>query len=80
MILARLAAPMAVRNRGWRNMRFEVEVYQNDVGEWIATAVEYDVTATGRTEKESLAILMNSLTTHITKGGGKKVRPDQPEG
>lgn len=61
-------------------MRFEVEVYQNDVGEWIATAVEYDVTATGRTEKESLAILMDSLTTHISKGGGKKVPQNQPEG
>lgn len=55
-----------------RTMRFEVEVFQNDVGEWVATAVEYDVTATGRTEKESLAILMDALTAHIAKGGGKK--------
>jgi hypothetical protein len=54
-------------------MRFEVEVYQNDVGLWVATAIEYDITATGRTEKESLALLMEALTTHIGKGGGKKV-------
>jgi hypothetical protein len=53
-------------------MKFEVEVYQNDVGEWVATAIEYDVTAKGRTEKESLALLMDALTAHIGKGGGKK--------
>jgi hypothetical protein len=60
-------------------MRFEVEVYQNEAGEWVATAVEYDVTARGRTEKESLAILMDSLTAHISKGGGKRIPPDRPE-
>ena len=27
-------------------MRFEVEVYKNDLGEWVAEAVEYKVTAT----------------------------------
>jgi predicted RNase H-like HicB family nuclease len=53
-------------------MRFEVEVYQDEVGGWVATAVEYDVTAKGRTEKESLALLMDALTAHIGKGGGKK--------
>jgi len=56
-------------------MRFEVEVYQDDVGDWVASAIEYDVTAKGRTEKESLALLMDALTAHIGKGGGKK-RPD----
>ena len=56
-------------------MRFEVEVYKDDVGEWVATAIEYDVTAKGRTEKESLALLMDALTAHIGKGGGKK-HPD----
>jgi hypothetical protein len=60
-------------------MRFEVEVYQNDVGEWVATATEYDVTAKGHTEKESLALLMDALTAHIGKGGGKR-RPDAPSG
>jgi hypothetical protein len=53
-------------------MRFEVEVYKDDVGEWVATAIEYDVTAKGRTEKESLALLMDALNAHISKGGGKK--------
>jgi hypothetical protein len=61
-------------------MRFEVEVYQNDIGEWVATAIEYDVTARGRTEKESLAILMDALTAHITTGGGKKRPEGQPDG
>ena len=56
-------------------MRFEVEVYKDDVGGWVATAIEYDVTAKGRTEKESLALLMDALTAHIRKGGGKK-HPD----
>ncbi len=60
-------------------MRFEVEVYENDVGEWVATAIEYDITAKGRTEKESLALLMDALTAHIGKGGGKK-RSDTPTG
>ena len=48
-------------------MRFEVEVAQNETGEWIATAVEYPVTATGRTEKEALAILMDKLAAHLKK-------------
>lgn len=61
-------------------MKFEVEVYQNDVGEWVATAIEYDVTARGRTEKESLAILMNSLTAHISKGGGKRIPESRRDG
>lgn len=60
-------------------MRFEVEVYENEIGEWVATAIEYDVAATGRTEKESLALLMNALTSHIGKGGGKK-HPSAPAG
>lgn len=48
-------------------MKFEVEVYKNEVGEWVATAVEHDVTATGRTEKEALAILMEKLSAHFKK-------------
>jgi len=48
-------------------VRFEVEVYRNEVGEWVATAVEHDVTATGRTEKEALAILMEKLSAHFKK-------------
>ena len=46
-------------------MRFEVEVYKNDAGEWMAEAVEYKVTATGRTEKEALARVMDALAAHF---------------
>ena len=48
-------------------VKFEVEVYRNEAGEWIATAIEHDVTATGRTEKEVLAILMEKLSAHFKK-------------
>jgi len=48
-------------------MRFEVEVHQNEKGEWIATAVEYAVTVTGRIEKEALARLMDALAAHFKK-------------
>ena len=46
-------------------MQFEVELYRNDVGEWVATAVEYNVSATGRTEKEALARVMDALAQHF---------------
>ncbi|HEV8586919.1 MAG TPA: hypothetical protein VGT02_18315 [Methylomirabilota bacterium] len=46
-------------------MRFEVEVYENDLGEWVAEAVEYKVSATGRTEKEALARVMDALAAHF---------------
>ena len=46
-------------------MQVEVEVYQNDTGEWVATAVEYKVSATGRTESEALARVMDALTLHF---------------
>jgi len=49
-------------------MKFEVEVYRNDVGEWVATAVEYAVTATGRTEQEALAHVMDALALHFKTG------------
>jgi hypothetical protein len=48
-------------------MQFEVEVYKNEAGEWVATAVEHDVTASGRSEKEALAILMEKLSAHFKK-------------
>ena len=48
-------------------VRFEVEVYKNEAGEFVATAIEHDVTATGRTEKEALAILMEKLSAHFKK-------------
>ena len=48
-------------------MQFEVEVYKNEAGEWVATAIEHDVTASGRSEKEALAILMEKLSAHFKK-------------
>lgn len=53
-------------------MRFEVEVEQSEGGDWVATAIEYAVTARGRTEKECLALLMDALALHIKQGKGKK--------
>jgi len=48
-------------------VRFEVEIVEDETGEWVATAVEHPVTAKGRTEKEALAILMEKLVTHLKK-------------
>ena len=46
-------------------MKFEVEVHRNEVGEWVATAVEYDVSAKGLSEKEALARIMEALARHF---------------
>jgi predicted RNase H-like HicB family nuclease len=48
-------------------MQFEVEIYKNERGEWIATAVAHSVTASGRTESEALALLMEALAQHFKK-------------
>ena len=48
-------------------MQFEVEIYENEAKEWIATAVAYGVTAKGRVEKEALALLMEALAAHFKK-------------
>jgi hypothetical protein len=48
-------------------VQFEVEIYKNEAGEWVATAVAHDVTATGRSETEALAILMEKLSAHFKK-------------
>lgn len=48
-------------------VKFEVEVYQNETGEWVATAVEYALTVTGRTEKEALARMMEALSLHLKR-------------
>jgi predicted RNase H-like HicB family nuclease len=48
-------------------VQFETEVYQNDAGGWVAIAVAYNVTATGRTEKEALARLMEALALHFKR-------------
>ncbi len=52
-------------------MQFEVEVHQNEAREWVATAVAYGVTVTGRTEKEVLARIMEALTQHFKKAARK---------
>ena len=50
-------------------MRFEVVVEQNESGEFVARAVEYPgVSATGRTEKEALARLLDALERHLKRG------------
>lgn len=46
-------------------MQFEVEIYRNETGDWVAAAVGYDVTVTGRTEKEALARLMEALASRF---------------
>ncbi|HET9488183.1 MAG TPA: hypothetical protein VFR64_00310 [Methylomirabilota bacterium] len=48
-------------------MQFEVEVYRNEAGDWVATAIAYQVTVTGHTEKEALARLMEALASHLRK-------------
>lgn len=48
-------------------MEFEVEIYRNDLGEWVATAVAYAVTVNGRTEQEALAMLVDAMAQHFKK-------------
>ena len=52
-------------------MKFEVEVSQNDVGEWVAVAVEWNVQATGQTENEALARMMEALSRHFKTSSQK---------
>lgn len=53
-------------------MRLEVIVEQNEGGEFAAKAVEYPgVSATGRTEKEALARLLDALELHLKRGGNR---------
>ena len=48
-------------------MNFEVEVYKSEAGEWVAEAVEYQVTAKGLSEKEALSRLMDALSAYFKK-------------
>jgi predicted RNase H-like HicB family nuclease len=48
-------------------VQFEVEIYREETGEWIATAVEHGVTAKGRSEQEALSFLMEALSAHFKK-------------
>ena len=52
-------------------MQFEIEVYQNEAGQWVATAVEYGVTARGLSEKEELARIMEKLSAHFKQKSSK---------
>jgi predicted RNase H-like HicB family nuclease len=49
-------------------VQFEVEVYRDDAGLWVATAVLYNVSATGHSEKEALARVMEALAQHFKQG------------
>jgi hypothetical protein len=46
-------------------MQFEVEVYKKDTGEWVATAVEHEVTVTALSEQEALMRLLDALAKHF---------------
>jgi hypothetical protein len=48
-------------------MQFEVEVYRNEAGEWVATAVEHAVTVSGPTEQEALRRLLEALGQHFKR-------------
>jgi predicted RNase H-like HicB family nuclease len=51
-------------------MKFEVELLQEEGGTYRATAVVYpEVTATGRTEKEALGLLMEAMERYLRKRG-----------
>ena len=56
-------------------MQFEVEVADSGNGEWTATAVEYGVTATGRTEKEALARIVDALAAYFKNRGSRSDTP-----
>jgi len=49
-------------------MKFEVEITTEEAGLFRATAVHYpDVSATGRTEKEALGLLMEAMERYVKK-------------
>jgi predicted RNase H-like HicB family nuclease len=49
-------------------VKFEVEITSEDAGQFRATAVHYpDVTATGRTEKEALGLLIEAMERYLKK-------------
>lgn len=51
-------------------MNFEIIVERNELGEFVATAVEYPgVSVTGRTEKEALARILDALEARLKQGG-----------
>ena len=52
-------------------MQVEVEVHRNEVGEWVAVAVAWNVQATGHTENEALARMMEALAQHFKASARK---------
>ena len=46
-------------------MQFEIELHKNEAGLFVATAVEHGVSATGFTENEALARIMDALALHF---------------
>ena len=48
-------------------MQFEVEVYRNEVGEWVVTAVEHAVTVTGQRFLLGAARILDALARHFKK-------------
>ena len=46
-------------------MQFEIELHKNEAGQFVATAIEHGVSATGFTENEALARIMDALTLHF---------------
>jgi hypothetical protein len=46
-------------------MQFEVEIYKNELDEWVATAVAYAVTVKAPTEHEALRRLLDALSLHF---------------
>jgi predicted RNase H-like HicB family nuclease len=56
-------------------MTFEVEVHRTERGDWVAEAVAYGVRATGRTEQEALAGLMDALALHFKRQGRSAAGP-----
>jgi predicted RNase H-like HicB family nuclease len=48
-------------------VQFEVEVHQDEQGQWVATAVLYQVTSRGRTESEALALLVEALARRVRR-------------
>ncbi len=45
-----------------------MEIYRNEAGEWIATAVQHGVTAKGVSETDALARLTDALRAHLKSG------------
>ena len=56
---------MALSDGTVAGMQFEVEVHRNELGEWVAVAIAWGIQATGRTENEALARIMDRLTQHF---------------